>query len=338
MEAYYDSDASLDFLRNKTLGVIGYGNQGRAQALNLRDSGLEVVIGSLRDESALKAEAEGFPVLTIAEAAAKADVLALLIPDEVQRQVYEDAIRPRLRPGQTLDFAHGYNIHYRLIQPPPSVDVIMVAPRMLGHRVRESFEQGAGSPAFVAVAQDASGHALETALAWARGIGATRAGALKTTFSEETELDLFQEQGLWPLLVRALLTAFEALVQAGFPPEMVALEMYGSGEAAEIFREMARVGFFKQLRLHSQTSQYGTLSRSRQIPFQGELRSFMERALAAIRDGRFVEEWQSEQAAGYPVLRELREQAESHPIRRAEETMRRLLKLNHGLELPSGKG
>lgn len=328
MEAYYDSDASLDFLRNKTLGVIGYGNQGRAQALNLRDSGLQVIIGSLRDESARQAEADGFPVLSIAEAAEKGDVLALLIPDEVQRQVYEEAVGPRLRPGQTLDFAHGYNIHFRLIHPPPHVDIIMVAPRMIGCGVRESFEQGAGSPAFVAVARDVSGHALETALAWARGIGATRAGVLKTTFAQETELDLFQEQGLWPLLVRAMLTAFEVLVASGFPPEMVALEMYGSGEAAEIFREMARVGFFKQMRLHSQTSQYGTLSRSNQVPFQSELRSFMERALAGIRDGRFAEEWRGEQAAGYPAFSELRAQAESHTLNHAEEEMWRLLKQN----------
>jgi ketol-acid reductoisomerase len=328
VEAYTESDASLDSLRNKTLGIIGYGNQGRAQALNLRDSGLKVVIGSVRDESARQAEADGFPVLSIAEAAEKADVLALLVPDEVQPQVYEKAIGPRLRAGRTLDFAHGYNIHFRLIQPPRDADVIMVAPRMIGRRVRESFEQGGASPAFVAVTQDASGHAWETALAWARGIGATRAGVLKTTFAEETELDLFQEQGLWPLLVRVMLTAFEVLGASGFPPEMVALEMYGSEEAAEIFREMARVGFFKQMRFHSQTSQYGTLSRSRKVPFEHELRAFMERALAGIRDGRFVREWQNEQAAGYPTFRELRAQAESHPLNRAEEEMRRLLKLN----------
>ena len=326
MQAYHESDASLEVIRNKTLGIIGYGNQGRAQALNLRDSGLRVIVGSLRDESARQAEADGFEVLPIAVAAERANVLALLIPDEVQRQVYEEVIAEKLRAGQTLDFAHGYNIHFRLIVPPPDVDVIMVAPRMIGTMVRESFVSGKGAPAFVAVEQDATGHALETALAWARGIGATRAGVLKTTFAEETVLDLFQEQGLWPLLVRTMLTAYEFLVASGFPPEMVALEMYGSEEGAEIFREMARVGFFKQMRFHSQTSQYGTLSRARRIPFQPEMLAFMERALAGIRNGRFAEEWRREQEAGYPRFNELRAQAEAHPLNETEARMRQLLK------------
>lgn len=327
MEPYYDPDASLEILRNKTLGIVGYGNQGRAQALNLRDSGLEVIVGSLRDESAGQAEKDGFVVRTVAEVAERADVLALLIPDEVQRTVYNEILSTRLRGGQALDFAHGYNIHFGLIAPPPDVDVIMVAPRMIGTEVRESFVAGRGSPAFVAVGHDASGHAMETALAWARGIGATRAGAFKTTFAEETELDLFQEQGLWPLLTRTMIMAYEFLVEKGFPPEMVALEMYGSGEASEIFREMGRVGFFKQARFHSQTSQYGTLSRATTVPFAKDIGEFMEKALTAIRDGRFDTEWRSEQAAGYPVFTKLRAYADSHPINQAEEEMRRLLRI-----------
>ena len=328
MEAYYDPDASLKILQQKTLGIIGYGNQGRAQAMNLRDSGLEVIVGGLRDQTAEQAEKDGFTVLSVAEVADRADVLALLIPDEVQREVSRSVLSGRLRRGQTLDFAHGYNIHFGLIAPPPDVDVIMVAPRMIGTEVRESFVNGRGAPAFVAVAQDASGHALETALAWARGIGATRAGAFKTTFAQETELDLFQEQALWPLLTRAMTLSFEFLVEKGFPPDMVALEMYGSGEAAEIFREMARVGFFKQAHFHSQTSQYGTLSRAAAVPFAEDIRGFMDKALAAIRDGRFDAEWRSEQAAGYPVFNKLRAQAESHPLNRAEEAMRRLMRLD----------
>ncbi len=327
MRAYYDDNVSLDVIRNKTLGIIGYGNQGRAQGLNLRDSGLQVIVGGIRDESARQAETDGFMVLSVAEAAERADVLALLIPDEVQRQVYEEVLSRKLRAGQTLDFAHGYNIHYRLIVPPPQVDVIMVAPRMIGARVREAYAQGGGTPAFVAVAQDASGHALETALAWARGIGATRAGVLETTFAQETELDLFQEQGLWPALVRTMLLSFEFLVEQGFPPEMVALEMYGSEEAAEIFREMARVGFFRQMRLHSHTSQYGTLSRAGSLPFAQDVRSFMERAMEGIRDGQFAEEWRREQAAGYPRFKELRAQADAHSLNEAERKMRQILKL-----------
>ena len=327
MRAYHEDDAGLEILSNKMLGIIGYGNQGRAQALNLRDSGLQVLIGGIGDESARQAEEDGFSVLAVAEAAERADVLALLIPDEVQRQVYEEVLSRRLHPGQTLVFAHGYNIHYRLIVPPADVDVIMVAPRMIGARVREAYVQGGGAPAFVAVAQEASGHALETALAWARGIGATRAGVLETTFAQETELDLFQEQGLWPLLIRTMLLSYEFLVEQGFPPEMVALEMYGSEEAAEIFREMARVGFFRQMRLHSHTSQYGTLSRAGQLPFAQDLRGFMERAMAGIRDGRFAAEWRREQAAGYPRFKELRAQAEAHSLNEAERKMRQILKL-----------
>lgn len=327
MEAYYDADANLDILRGKKLGIIGYGNQGRAQALNLRDSGLEVIVGGLRDESASQAEKDGFAVLPVAEAAERADLLALLIPDEVQREVYDRVLSSRLRAGQTLDFAHGYNIHFGLIKPPAGVDVIMVAPRMIGTEVRESFVAGKGSPAFVAAAQDASGHAFETALAFAKGIGATRAGAFKTTFAEETELDLFQEQAVWPMIFRTWITAFEYLVEKGFPPEMVSLEMYGSGEAAEIFREMARVGFFKQARFHSQTSQYGTLSRANALPFAQQIGEFMAQGLRAIRDGSFDREWRGEQAAGYPVFSKLRAAAETHPINRAEEEMRRLMRV-----------
>jgi len=327
MEHFYDPDASLEILSDKTLGIIGYGNQGRAQALNLRDSGLYVIIGSLRDESASQAEHDGFKVRSIPEVAERADVLALLIPDEVQRDVYRETIAGHLRGGQTLDFAHGYNIHFGLIKPPAGVDVIMVAPRMIGTEVRESFVAGKGAPAFVAVAQDASGHALETALAWARGIGATRAAAFKTTFAEETELDLFQEQALWPLLYRTLQTSFEFLAAKGFPPEIIALETYGSGEAAEIFREMARVGFYKQTRYRSPTSQYGTLSRAATVPFAKELTRFMEKALAGIRDGSFDKEWRSEQAAGYPKFKKLRQAADNHPINDAEEEMRRMLRI-----------
>jgi len=327
MQAYYDSDASMELLRGKTLGMIGYGNQGRAQSLNLRDSGYKVIVGAPRDSSAQQAEADGFEVLSIAAVVEQSDVISLLIPDEVQRQVYEETIGPKLRTGQTLNFAHGYNIHFRLIVPPPGLDVIMVAPRMIGAVVREAYTRGGGAPAFVAVAQDASGHAFETALALAGGIGATRAGVLKTTFAQETELDLFQEQGLWPMLVRTMLTAYESLVANGFPPEMVALEMYGSEEAAEIFREMARIGFFKQMRLHSQTSQYGTLSRAQALPLQREIQTFMQQALAGIRDGRFAEEWRREQEAGYPLFQKLRIDAEAHPMNEAEKSVRELVRL-----------
>ena len=196
MRVLRDEDADLGPLLDKTVAVVGYGNQGRAQALNLRDSGVEVIVGSVRDEGADRAEADGFRVLPIGEASEAADAIALLVPDEVQRSVYDADIAPRLAEGKVLDFAHGYNIHFGFIRPPNFVDVILVAPRMIGVNVRRSFEHGAGVPAYIAVAQDASGRARDLALAWAKGIGATRAGVLETTFKEETETDLFGEQSI----------------------------------------------------------------------------------------------------------------------------------------------
>jgi ketol-acid reductoisomerase len=324
MEVIRDVDADLRPLRERTVAIVGYGNQGRAQALNLRDSGVRVLIGSIADASAAQARDEGFTVLDIGAACEQADVIALLIPDEVQRDLYARAIAPRLRPGHTLDFAHGYNIHFGLIRPPQTVDVIMVAPRMIGINVRRSFERGGGVPAYLAVAQDASGTARAVALAWAKGIGATRAGVLETTFAQETELDLFAEQGVWPIIMRDLLLSYDVLVEAGFPPEMVALELYGSGEAAEIFHQMARIGVIEQMRLHSQTSQYGTLSRGpRMLP--DETRERLREALREIRSGAFAAEWRAEQEGGYQRFEALRRAARAHGINQAEVLGRKLL-------------
>jgi ketol-acid reductoisomerase len=325
MDVIRDEDADLQALKEKTVAIIGYGNQGRAQAQNLRDSGIRVIVGSIKDSGAKQAEADGFQLVPIREACEQGDVLAMLIPDEVQRIVYADEIEPVLRPGQVLDFAHGYNIHFRKIQPPDDVDVIMVAPRMIGINVRMSFERGSGVPAYVAVSQDASGRARDIALAFAKGIGATRPGCLETTFAQETELDLFAEQGVWPIIVRDLLLSYEVLVEAGFPPEMVALELYGSGEAAEVFSQMAKTGFVKQMRLHSQTSQYGMLSRGKRMLGE-DGRDRLREALASIRSGAFAEEWEAEQAAGYPEFGRLRADAEGHEINRAEELGREMLR------------
>ncbi|MFQ5789792.1 MAG: ketol-acid reductoisomerase [Acidobacteriota bacterium] len=325
MRLLRDADAHLEYLRDKTVAVIGYGNQGRAQALNLRDSGIRVLIGSVRDEGAEQAEKDRFQVVSIGEAAGQADALALLIPDEVQPRVYHEEIADRLRPGQVLDFAHGYNIHYGLIRPPGDIDVVMVAPRMIGVNVRRSFQKGRGVPAYVAVAQDGSGKAHQIALAWAKAIGATRAGVLEVTFAQETELDLFTEQATWPIILRDLLLSYEVLVDGGFPPEMVALELYGSGEASEIFRQMARVGIIDQMGLHSQTSQYGTLSRGpRMLP--DAVKERMRGVLEEIRSDSFAKEWTEEQKQGYPAFERLRDQARGHAINRAEGLIREMMK------------
>lgn len=325
-KVFYDQDADLSYLQGKTVAVIGYGNQGRAQALNMRDSGLQVIIGSINDGSAERARADGFSVCSIPEAVRQGDVVSLLIPDEVQKTVYETDVQPNLAPGKVLDFAHGYNLRFGLISPPADVDVVMVAPRMIGVNVRKAFQRGNGVPAYVAVWQDASGQAEQIALAIAKAIGTTRAGVIETTVAEETELDLFTEQAVWPIIMGSLLLASEVLVEAGFSPEMVALELYISGEASEIFRQMARVGFFEQLRYHSPTSRYGTLSRGeRMLP--DDVRERMRSVLREIRSGEFASEWEEEQKRGYPRLFELKKRTANHPIIQAERNVHRLIKI-----------
>jgi len=324
MKVYYDHDASLDVLKGQTAGIIGYGNQGRAQALNMRESGVEVIVGSISDRSFDRAKEDGFEAMPIAEAVERADLVFLLVPDEVQQTLFEEEIAPHLRGGQTLDFAHGYNIRFGLIHPPEDIDVIMVAPRMIGVGVRELFKQGSGAPAFVAVEQDATGQAWPKALAVAKAIGATRAGALGLTFAQETEMDLFMEQGVWPVITRVLMLAFEVLTAQGIPPEAAVMEMYGSGEAAQIFTEMAKVGLYRQMSFHSHTSQYGTLSRGpRMLP--DSFREQMLKVLGEIRDGSFAAEWGAEQKAGYPVFDRLRREGLAHPITEAEERLRSIL-------------
>jgi ketol-acid reductoisomerase len=323
VKIYRDKDADLAVLAGRTVAVIGYGNQGHAQALNLRDSGVSVIVGGIEDEYARRARDDGFTVVPIAEAVTKGNILPLLVPDEVQRHVYAESIASHLSPGKTLCFAHGFNINFGLIQPPAQVDVVMVAPRMIGSAVRQRFLDGVGSPAYVGVWQDASGQAWPTALALARGIGATRAGAIETTFAQETEVDLFLEQATWAAISRALILSFEVLVEEGFDPEMAALELYGSHEAAEVLHAMAEQGFFRQMHLHSRTSQYGTLSRGPRVLPDSMKRTF-RRVLEEIRSGRFAREWRNEQEAGYPNFRRLWEQAEAHPMNAAEEPGRRL--------------
>lgn len=324
MRAYYDRDADMKVLEGRKVAIIGYGNQGWAQGLNMRDSGLEVIVGNIQDDSFERALADGFPTMSIPEAAQTGDVLCLLVPDEIQQEVYQRDIAPYLQDGQVLDFAHGYNIRYELIRPPQNVDVIMVAPRMIGVGVRERFVAGSGASAFVAVEQDATGQAWPTALAIAKAIGATRAGALRSTFAEETELDHFSEQAVWPVITRLLTMAYELLAERGYQPEAVLMELYASGEPAQVFKEMAEVGLFRQMSFHSHTSQYGTLSRGpRMLP--DDFRATLAQALDAIQQGAFAREWEAERQAGYPVFERLKAEALAHPINEVEDRLRKMV-------------
>jgi ketol-acid reductoisomerase len=242
---YFDKNTDLTPLQGKTIGVIGYGNQGRAQALNIRDSGLTVHVGNRPDAYRKLAQRDGVSVLSIPQAVERADVLIIALPDEVQESIYEQRIRPYLRSGQVLDFASGYGIRFQCVRPPKDVDVVMVSPRAMGVTVRDTFTQGKGVPAFFAVDQNVSGKAREYALAIAKAIGCTRAGVIQCTFEQESDTNLLCEQGVWPLLLQALLLGFEVLVEEGIPPEVAALDLYASGEAGEILLQKALEGFFQ---------------------------------------------------------------------------------------------
>lgn len=321
MQLLKDDDASLAALEGKRLAVLGYGNQGQAQALNLRDSGVQVIVGNRSDAYWQRAQADGFAPISIAEAAQAGDILLVLTTDESQPLIWQEQIAPGVRAGKTLVWASGYNVGYGLIQPPADVDVVMVAPRMTGVNVRSLFVAGSGALAQFAVHQDASGHARETTLALCKGIGLTRGGVFESSFREEAELDLFAEQVVWAGLTAWFLACFETGVEHGFSPELMVMELYASGETAEIFAAMTRNGFFKQMAHHSTTSQYGTLSRG--PGFISDAMAERARKILAedIHGGAFVQEWSHEQAAGAQRLASLREQALAHPMSKAEDAV-----------------
>ncbi len=315
---YHDSDADLSIIQNKRLAFIGYGNQGAAQAKNLRDSGVaEIVIGNRNDAYKDAAVADGFRVVSIAEAAAWGDVVFLLIPDEYQPQLFHEHIAPHMRPGTALVMASGYNIAFNLLALPDNIDVIMVAPRMIGAGVRERYLRGEPYPCFVSVERDVSGQALPLALSIARGIGATRGGAIQSSAREEAALDLFSEQAVWPTIIVAFQQAYKVLHQAGFSDEAILYEMYLSKEPAEVFERMAEQGFFGQLTLHSHTSQYGQL-RAVAADNGTWLRDRFKRVLDDILSGSFAREWSDVQAKGEERLEQMRAEALTSPFAQAE--------------------
>jgi ketol-acid reductoisomerase len=309
---YYDADADLSALDGQTVAVIGYGSQGHAHALNLRDSGVNVIIGLAEgSKSRALAEAAGFEVKTVAEATRAADVIMLAVPDTLQKQVYDADIEPNLRPNALLMFAHGFNIRFERIRPPATVDVGMVAPKGPGHLVRSVYEQGGGVPALFAVGQDASGTARARVLAYARGLGNTRAGVLETTFTEETETDLFGEQALLCGGVSALVkAAFETLVEAGYQPELAYFETMH--ELKLIVDLMYRGGLNFMRFSVSDTAEYGDYVSGPRVT-EGA-KAAMKDVLADIQSGAFAAKWIAVQEAGGEDFRRLREQDRQHQI------------------------
>jgi len=321
---YYEDDASLEPLSGKTVAVIGYGSQGHAHALNLRDSGVRVVVG-LREGSPSWKEAEeaGLEVLPVAEAAARGDIIAVLIPDQAQPKVYREKIAPHLSPGKCLLFAHGFNIHYGQIVPPSNVDVIMVAPKAPGHRVREVFAEGGGTPGLLAVYQDATGKAKELALAYAKGIGCTRAGVIETTFAEETETDLFGEQVVLCGGVTALIkAAFEVLVEAGYQPEIAYFECL---HELKLIVDLIQQGGLTYMRHSiSDTAEYGDYVAGPRIVTE-ETKQEMRRILREVQDGTHARNWILENMAGRPFFNAMRKKEREHPIEEVGRKLRRMM-------------
>jgi ketol-acid reductoisomerase len=307
----YDDDANLDLLDGKTVAIIGYGSQGHAHALNLRDSGVSVVVG-LRDSSSSVAEARGhgLEVLPVIEAASRGDLVMMLVPDELHRHVWENEVRDGIAEGNALFFSHGFSIHYGEVTPPAGVDVAMVAPKGPGHLVRRQFTDGSGVPALIAVAQDATGNARALALAYAKGIGATRAGVIETTFKDETETDLFGEQAVLCGGASELVQAgFQTLVEAGYDPEMAYFEcLHELKLIADLMYEKGLAGMRHSI---SNTAEYGDYTRGKRV-ITAETRAAMRKILADVQSGEFAREWIAENRAGQESFKRMRaEQADS---------------------------
>ena len=310
---YYENDADLSLIKDKTIGIIGYGSQGHAHALNLKDNGLNVMVGLYEgSKSRPKAEEEDLTVGAVADVADESDIIMMLIPDTSQAEVYKESIQPHLLPGKTLMFAHGFNIHYGTIVPPEMADVSMVAPKAPGHRMREVFTRGSGVPGLLAIHQDVSGQAREIGLAYARGIGCTRAGVLDTTFKEETETDLFGEQTVLCGGVTALIkAAFEIMVEAGYQPESAYFECL---HELKLIVDLLYQGGMEYMRYSvSDTAEYGDYTRGPAV-IDEHVKDNMRKVLADIQDGSFAREWIAEHDEGrHRFNRQRRENAE-HPI------------------------
>ena len=323
-EIYYDKDADLDLLKDKTIGIIGFGSQGHAHALNLKDSGLNVIVGLYPgSKSWAKVEEGGFRVGTVEEVAKESDVVMILAPDQVQREIYEDHVAQGLEAGNMLMFAHGFNIHFNQILPPPDVDVTMIAPKGPGHMLRQLYTEGIGMPALIAVQQNATELAKQLALAYAKGIGCARAGVLATTFQEETETDLFGEQTVLCGGVSALIkTAFETLVEAGYQPEVAYFECL---HELKLLVDFIHEGGLASMRYTiSDTAEYGDYTRGPRV-IDEHVRETMRTILGEIQDGSFAREWILENQAGRPGFLAQRRIEAEHPIEKVGAELRGMM-------------
>ncbi|HEC31069.1 MAG TPA: ketol-acid reductoisomerase [Deltaproteobacteria bacterium] len=324
MRIYYDDDADLKVLEGKKVAIIGYGSQGHAQALNLRDSGVDVIVAELPESANYNLAIEhGFEPVSAAEASEQANVIQILAQDHVQPYIYEEDVKANLKAGKTLVFSHGFNIHYNQIVPPPDVDVVMIAPKGPGHLVRSEYERGRGVPSLVAIYQNASNKALDTALAYAKGIGATRAGVIETTFKEETETDLFGEQVVLCGGVTELVKAgFETLVEAGYQPEIAYFECL---HELKLIVDLFYQGGISYMRYSvSDTAEYGDLTRGKRI-ITDETRQEMKKILKEVQTGVFAREWILENKAGRPVFNALRKIEAEHPIEEVGKKLRAMM-------------
>jgi ketol-acid reductoisomerase len=324
MQVYYDRDADLNQLRGKKVAVLGYGSQGHAHALNLKDSGIEVAVG-LRKGSASwpKAERAGLKVMDTAEAAKWGDIVMVLLPDELQGEAYEKEIKPGLKDGNYLAFGHGFNIHFKKVVPPKGVNVFMVAPKGPGHLVRSEFEKGRGVPCLLAVHQDPSGDTTKVGLAYASALGGARAAVIETTFKDETETDLFGEQSvLCGGLCELIEAGYETLVAAGYPPEMAYFECC---HEVKLIVDLIYEGGLANMRYSiSNTAEYGDLTRGKKV-IGPEVRAAMKKILSDIQSGKFADEWIGECKAGQPRFKELRKEAANHPIEQVGAKLRAMM-------------
>src|SRR3989338_2592507 len=324
LKIYYDKDADLDVLKGKKVAIIGYGIQGRGQALNLRDSGVDVIVSELEGTDNYKlAQQDGFNPVSVSEAAKLGDIIQILTQDHVQAKVYKEHIKPNLKKGKALCFSHGFNIHFKQIKPPKNVDVFMVAPKGPGALVRKMYEEGKGVPSLVAIFQDATGNALKLALAYAKALGAARAGVIETTFKEETETDLFGEQAVLCGGVSELIKAgFDTLVEAGYQPEIAYFEVLHELKLiTDLIQEFGISGMRRRV---SNTACYGDITRGKRIITQ-RTRKEMKKLLNEIKRGKFAREWIRENEAGRPNFNAMLKREDGHLIEKVGENLRRMM-------------